>query len=82
MQAILRGLKPCIIGIIMATGIFMILNNAIGLTNNFNYDIKAIILTVILAVIMFASKPILKKKISPIVLIIVSAVCGIVVYGL
>ncbi|MEE1086484.1 MAG: chromate transporter [Schaedlerella sp.] len=82
MQAILCGLKPCIIGIIMATGIFMVINNAVGLTNNFKYDIKAIILTVILAVIMFASKHILKKKVSPIVLIIVSAFCGIVVYGL
>lgn len=81
-QAILRGLEPCIIGIIMATGAFMILNNAAGLTENFAYDIKAIILTVILATAMFASKPVLKKKISPIMLIVISAVCGIIVYGL
>lgn len=82
MQAILRGLEPCIIGIIMATGAFMILNNAAGLAENFAYDIKAIILTVVLATAMFASKPVLKKKISPIMLIVISAVCGIIVYGL
>ena len=30
-QAVLRGLKPCIIGIIMATGIFMIVNNVMNI---------------------------------------------------
>ena len=29
-QAILRGLKPCIIGIILATGVFMILRHCFG----------------------------------------------------
>ncbi len=82
MQAILRGLKPCIIGIILATGIFMMLNNAIGLTENFAYDVRAISLTVVLAGIMFASKPLLKKKVSPIMLIVISAALGMVVYSL
>lgn len=82
MQAVLRGLKPCIIGIILATGTFMILNNAFCITTGFNFETKAIVLTVILASIMFASKPVLKKKVSPIMLIIISAVCGIVIYGI
>jgi len=82
MQAILRGVKPCIIGIILATGLFMVMNNAFGITKNFSYDIKTIILTVVLATIMFASKPVLKKKVSPIMLILISAFCGIIVYGL
>ena len=30
-QAVLRGLKPCMIGIILATGIYMILKNGIGM---------------------------------------------------
>ena len=82
MQAVLRGLKPCIIGIILATGVFMVVNNAFGVTENFAYDIKAIILTAILAVAMFASKPVLKKKISPIMLIVMAAVGGMIVYGI
>lgn len=73
-QAILRGLKPCIIGIIFATGVFMTVNHAI-------VDTRAGILTIVLAVIMFGSKSVLKKKISPILLIILSACMGIVVYG-
>lgn len=73
-QAILRGLKPCIIGIIFATGVFMTVNHAIA-------DTRAVIITIVLAAIMFGSKPVLKKKISPILLIILSACMGMVVYG-
>ncbi|MDO5145846.1 MAG: chromate transporter [Eubacteriales bacterium] len=82
MQAVLSGLKPCIIGIILATGVFMILNNALGLTKNFAYDGRSIFLTLLLGTIMFASKPVLKKQISPITLIIIAAFCGAFVYGI
>lgn len=73
-QAVLRGLKPCIIGIIFATGVFMTVNHAIA-------DTRAGIIAIVLAAIMFGSKPVLKKKISPILLIILSACMGMVVYG-
>lgn len=73
-QAVLRGLKPCIIGIIFATGVFMTVNHAIA-------DTRAGIIAIVLAAIMFGSKPVLKKKISPILLILLSACMGIVVYG-
>ena len=73
-QAVLRGLKPCIIGIIFATGVFMTVNHAIA-------DTRAGIIAIVLAAIMFGSKPVLKKKISPILLILLSACMGMVVYG-
>lgn len=79
-QAVLRGLKPCMIGIILATGTFMILNNAFGFMDGLSFDAKAAILTAILATAVFGSKPVFKKKISPIMLIAVSAVLGIVIY--
>lgn len=81
MQAILRGLKPCIIGIILATGIYMTASNCIPSTIN-SFDIRATIVTLVLAAIMWGTKPVLKKKISPIMLIVVSACLGIVVYGI
>ena len=81
MQAILRGLKPCIIGIILATGIYMTASNCISSTMN-SFDVRATIVTLVLAAIMWGAKPVLKKKISPIMLIIVSACLGIVVYGI
>lgn len=81
MQAILRGLKPCIIGIILATGIYMTASNCIPSAMN-RFDMRATIVTLVLAAIMWGTKPVLKKKISPIMLIAVSACLGIVVYGI
>lgn len=74
-QAVLHGLKPCIIGIILATGAYMTVNHAAA-------DIRAGILTVVLAALMFGSKPIFKKKMSPITLIAISACLGMVVYAI
>lgn len=74
-QAVLRGLKPCIIGMILATGVYMTFNHAVT-------DIRAGILTIGLAAIMFGSKPVLKKKISPVLLIVTSACMGMLVYGI
>lgn len=80
-QAILRGLKPCVIGIVLATGIYMILNNCFSLRSGFRFDWKPLALTVVLGGIMFVSKPLMKKKLNPILLIVISAVLGIIVYG-
>lgn len=74
-QAVLHGLKPCIVGIILATGAYMTVNHAAA-------DIRAGILTVVLAALMFGSKPVFKKKMSPIALIAISACLGMVVYAI
>ena len=71
-QAILRGMKPCIVGIILATGLYMILLSP---------NTTAIIMTVVLSAVYFGSGKILKKGISPIGLIGISAVAGIIIYG-
>ena len=81
-QAILRGLKPCVIGIVLATGVYMILNNCFHLKDGFTFDWKSIALTAVLGAVMFGSKPVLKKKTSPILLIVISAVLGVVMYGI
>lgn len=44
-------------------------------------DIRAGFLTVVLAAMMFGSKPVMKKKISPVLLIVLSACMGMAVYG-
>ena len=78
-KAVLKGLKPCIIGIILATGAEMILANL--LPDN-GTEWQAIALTAVLALILFGSKYILKKKLSPITLICIAAVLGAIVYGI
>ena len=81
-QAILRGLKPCIIGIILATGIFMILQHSAGSPGALSFDTTAIIMTIVLGTVYFGSRKVLKNGISPIGLIGISALAGLIVYGL
>jgi len=81
-QAVVRGLKPCIIGIVLATGVYMIGDNLFESSAGAGLNVRALIMTVLLLMITYASKPILKKKPSPIMLIMISAVLGAVVYSI
>lgn len=71
-QAVLGGLTPCIVGIILFTGGEMTVNQLSGGKN--------VLLTVVLAGILFGSRYLLKKKMSPIALILIAAVLGMVIY--
>ena len=79
-QAVMNGLKPCIIGIILATGAYMIIRNGI-IVGDGAIMIKPLILTLVLAAVYFGSKKIRKGGISPILLICISAAAGIAAYG-
>ena len=81
-QAVLRGLRPCITGIILATGIFMILQHSLGSFSALSVDTTAIIMTIVLGAVYFGSRKVLKNGISPIGLIGISALAGLIVYGL
>jgi chromate transporter len=80
-QAVLRGLKPCMIGIILATGVCMILRNGIVIQSG-TLLIRPLILTVVLGAIYFGSEKVMNGGISPILLICISAVAGLAAYGL
>ncbi|MBR4450711.1 MAG: chromate transporter [Clostridia bacterium] len=79
LKASLGALKPCIAGIILATGFFMALSNITGPLSAIEPDYTALILTLILAAIYFGSRKILKNGLSPILLIIISGAAGIAV---
>ncbi len=76
--AVLNGLKPAVIGIILAIGVFMVLENTV-LTNT--VSLIPIVITLILGVGWFTLKYCLKKNISPILLIVASAILGLLFYG-
>ena len=76
----LGGLKACIIGIILATGVFMMLENCIGSVNAVSFDYRALILTGILAAVYIGARKIRKGGISPILLIAIAAAAGIIIY--
>lgn len=80
-QSMLGGLKSCVAGIILATGAFMLIKCFIGSVTSVDFDIYAVIIAAVLAVIYFGSKKIIKNGISPIILIIISGVAGVLVYG-
>ena len=79
-QAILGGMKPCIIGIIMAMGIYLMVQNCFG-SNFSGIDIMAVIMAILLGVVYWGSRKIKKNGISPILLIIISAGAGVLCYG-
>ena len=79
-QAVLRGLKPCVIGIVLATGIYMVLDNCFGTIFAIKVNVRSLIITVLLFASMFGYKYFAKKKLSPILLIVISAIAGIIVY--
>lgn len=81
-QAVLRGLKPCVIGIVLATGVYMVLGNCFGSVSAIAVNGRAILTTAILVAALLGYKYFTKKKLSPILLIVVAAVMGIVVYGI
>ncbi|MBQ6844297.1 MAG: chromate transporter [Agathobacter sp.] len=81
-KAILQGLKPCIVGIILATGLHLIVTNCVVMKDKISVDAKALSIMLILLGIMFGYKKIKKVNLSPIMLIVVSAIVGIGVGGI
>ena len=79
-QAVLEGLRSCVVGIILATGVYMIFKNCAGGIYDLNVDLSAVLLTAGLSVLWFVLKKI-RKTISPIVLICLAGVAGVFVYG-
>lgn len=85
-KAVLSGLTACVIGIILATGLFMSYKALIvartGSAIPTTVDLRAVIIVLLLVVSIFGYQKWKKKKLSPILLILISAVLGIIVYGI
>lgn len=81
-QAILRGLKPCVIGIVLATGLHLIVQNIFPSGIGVTVDFAALGITLALVLASIGYKQIFKKKLSPIMLILLSALIGVVVYAI
>ena len=81
-QAVIHGIKPCIIGIVLATGVYMIFKNCFLKGVAFSPDFITIAITVALFVVSYCYKKWKKKPLSPIMLIVISAVMGVAAYGI
>ena len=85
-QAVLGGIRPAVVGLIIATASTMILSSVLGLSiSGFSLEIPELIKNVaIFASVAGAAtlyKKLKKKKISPILLILLSGVLGLVLFS-
>ena len=82
-KSVFQGLKPCITGIILATGAYMMLSNCVtsSLVNitTTSIHMDSVLITILLGCIILFSRIVLKRKIQPILLIVISAGLGIIV---
>ena len=84
-KAFLGGIRPCIIGLILATAITMFMSTAIGFSgigDTLTIDLNGIIIFAILIAIGAVAKLALKKRPSPILMIVISAGLGMLMYSL
>lgn len=79
-SAALDGIKPCIAGVILATGTSMLISITSAGTDSHLLDLSALTITGILIVIIILWQVLRKKEISPITLIVLSAAMGVVLY--
>lgn len=83
-QAFLQGVKPCVIGIILGMGCYMITDNCMAENLGFSIyavDMRKLLITAVLGILYFGSEKILKKKISPFALILLAACMGMAVFS-
>ncbi len=85
-QAFLNGLRPVVVGLILGTAITIFMQVIFAFeniqTSVIVFDYKALIIFAIVVGIHLFYKWKTKKTISPILLIIISAILGLILYGL
>ena len=79
-QATLRGVKPCIMGVILATGVYMALSAILGSVKSVAFDWVALVILAVLILAVVLYQKIRKKELSPILIIVISAILGAVLY--
>lgn len=80
-KAFLNGVKPIIISLIISTGLIIFLKN-IGYNSlsSFTFDFRSLIIFSLLVGTFLVIKFVFKKKLNTILLLLFSAILGIVVY--
>ena len=82
-NAVLLGIRPAVIGLIITTAITLLISSVLGVSNFGDalvFDWKGLIILCLLFILSFTYKKIRKKKFSPIILIVISGVLGLILY--
>lgn len=84
-RAFLSGVRPCITALIIGTAITMFLSYFIGFDNigsSISFDWRAFVILGLLVGLNLLLKLRFHKKLSPIVMILISAALGVILYGI
>lgn len=85
-KAVMRCVRPCAIALILGTSLTLFMSNLLGITKGIaggiSPDVKGLILLAIIFLISFIIKKIRGKKPSPVLMIGISALLGIIFYEL
>ncbi len=82
-RAALGGIRPCAVGLILATGATMLLSLLFGISsvrNDFAPDLGGILILCIISLLAYIIQRIKRKKPSPILIILVAAGLGMLIY--
>ena len=81
MKAVLEAVKPCMAGIILATGGYMTIKGCVlgGGMGRFPMDVRAVVIVVVLWGVLAAGRK--KKRVSPVMVMVLAAGMGVLLYG-
>ncbi len=83
-KAVLRGIRPAIIGMIMATAFIMFLSVIFGMQSigsTFAFDWKSLCIFAAICIVHFGYSTWKKKPFPPILLILLSGILGVIAFG-
>ena len=85
-KAFLGGVRPCVVALIMGTSLTLFMSQILNVNNLIkgegSVDVKGILILALLFIISGVYKRFKTKKPSPILMIIISGVLGLVLYGI
>ncbi len=72
----MNGLSACVVGVVIATGVYMTAQNCLV-----SFDIRGCCIALALVGTLLGSKKLLKRKLTPIQMILFAAILGILFYA-
>ena len=79
-QSVIHGLAPCVVGVIISIGCTMSISSCMNAAGT-GLDLPSLAIAAVLTAILVCYQHFRKKKMSPIALIAVAGVLGILVFG-
>ncbi len=84
-NAFLNGVRPCVVGLIIATAITMFLSTVLKIktvSDSLSFDIRGFVILAFLIALSFAYKKAKNTSLSPILLVVISGIMGAIIYSI